>query len=65
MVRQGRPEEVLAVLAVILVGLAVNSHGFNLSPRPNKQISDPQFATNLPKERASYFGFTMSLRPNG
>ncbi|XP_017027542.1 integrin alpha-PS3-like isoform X1 [Drosophila kikkawai] len=38
---------------------------FNLSPRPNLRILDPQPYTNMTKVRASYFGFTMSLRPNG
>ncbi|XP_017013569.2 integrin alpha-PS3 isoform X2 [Drosophila takahashii] len=64
MARQGR--EFWVVLVVVLsVCLSSHSDAFNLSPRPNRQISDPQFVTGLPKVRASYFGFTMSLRPNG
>ncbi|XP_017069438.1 integrin alpha-PS3 isoform X2 [Drosophila eugracilis] len=62
MARQGR--EFWAVI-IVLWCLASYSNAFNLSPRPNRQILDPQFATNLPKVRASYFGFTMCLRPNG
>ncbi|XP_020800285.1 integrin alpha-PS3 isoform X2 [Drosophila serrata] len=54
----------ISVLCCLLV-LPFPGSSFNLSPRPNRQILDPQFATNLPKVRASYFGFTMSLRPNG
>ncbi|KAH8388159.1 hypothetical protein KR200_011056 [Drosophila serrata] len=54
----------ILVLCCLLV-LPFPGSSFNLSPRPNRQILDPQFATNLPKVRASYFGFTMSLRPNG
>lgn len=38
---------------------------YNLSARPNKEIKDPQLATVMPKVRASYFGYTISLRPHG
>ncbi|XP_034476583.1 integrin alpha-PS3 isoform X2 [Drosophila innubila] len=38
---------------------------YNLSPRPNREIRDPQFVTVMPKVRASYFGYSISLRPNG
>jgi len=65
MVRQGREFWVVLVVVVLTVCLSSHSDAFNLSPRPNRQILDPQFATSLPKVRASYFGFTMSLRPNG
>ncbi|EDW47967.1 integrin alpha-PS3 isoform X1 [Drosophila sechellia] len=63
MVGQGRDFWTLLVLG--LWCLSSHCNAFNLSPLPNRQILDPQFATNLPKVRASYFGFTMSLRPNG
>ncbi|XP_016941080.4 integrin alpha-PS3 isoform X1 [Drosophila suzukii] len=65
MARQGREFWVVLVAVVLTVCLSSHSDAFNLSPRPNRQILDPQFATSLPKVRASYFGFTMSLRPNG
>ncbi|KAH8348438.1 hypothetical protein KR084_007423 [Drosophila pseudotakahashii] len=65
MARQGREFWVVLVVVVLSVCLSSHSDAFNLSPRPNRQISDPQFVTGLPKVRASYFGFTMSLRPNG
>lgn len=57
---QGR----LLALALLLLGV-VSVCSYNLSPRPNKQIKDPQFATVMPKVRASYFGYTISLRPHG
>lgn len=52
------------LLALLLLGV-VSVCSYNLSPRPNKQIKDPQFATVMPKVRASYFGYTISLRPHG
>ncbi|XP_016972539.1 integrin alpha-PS3 isoform X2 [Drosophila rhopaloa] len=62
MARQGR--EFWVVLVVLWFSI-YQCNAFNLSPRPNREILDPQFATTMPKLRASYFGFTMSLRPNG
>jgi len=52
----------LILLALCLAGSVC---AYNLSPRPNREIKDPQFATVMPKMRASYFGYTISLRPHG
>ncbi|XP_030560119.1 integrin alpha-PS3 [Drosophila novamexicana] len=57
--------QVRLLLSLLAVCLAGSACAYNLSPRPNKQIRDPQFATAMPKVRASYFGYSISLRPHG
>ncbi|XP_023173042.2 integrin alpha-PS3-like [Drosophila hydei] len=63
MARQGR--EVALVLLVVVACLAGSACAYNLSPRPNREIKDPQLAPVMPKVRASYFGYSLSLRPHG
>ncbi|XP_017839011.2 LOW QUALITY PROTEIN: integrin alpha-PS3 [Drosophila busckii] len=66
MAGQGRLSVPQICSCLLLIGLACNSIvAYNLSPRPNRIIRDPQLATVMPKVRASYFGYTMSLRPHG
>ncbi|KAM8711525.1 hypothetical protein ACLKA7_000636 [Drosophila subpalustris] len=52
-------------LILLVLCLAGTVSAYNLSPRPNREIKDPQFATVMPKVRASYFGYSISLRPHG
>lgn len=52
-------------LHALILLFAWNVCAFNLSPRPNKVFTEPQLATFMPKVRVSYFGYTISLRPNG
>ncbi|XP_068146728.1 integrin alpha-PS3 isoform X2 [Drosophila tropicalis] len=62
MARQGH---LFLVLSLVVIGVVNLTLAYNLSPLPNVQINDPQFATVIPKVRASYFGYTINLRPHG
>ncbi|XP_037947350.1 integrin alpha-PS3 isoform X1 [Teleopsis dalmanni] len=51
---------------VFMFAYTVNSvNCYNLSPKPNVVIKDPQLATSMPKVQSSYFGFSMNLRQSG
>ena len=52
--------DVLIVLTVLL-----KIQAFNLSPKPNLIIKDPKFNRSEIQRRASYFGFSINLRPGG
>uniref|UniRef100_A0A1I8P8N4 Integrin alpha second immunoglobulin-like domain-containing protein n=1 Tax=Stomoxys calcitrans TaxID=35570 RepID=A0A1I8P8N4_STOCA len=53
--------------ASVFLALLCNSSVkcYNLSPKPNAIINDPQMPTFMPKHEASYFGFTVNLRKLG
>lgn len=56
----------LVVVSVFLTLLCnVSVECYNLSPKPNAIIRDPQLPAVMPKHEASYFGFTLSLRKLG
>ncbi|EDW01487.1 integrin alpha-PS3 [Drosophila grimshawi] len=61
----GQGQSVPQLWLLLAACLAGSVCAYNLSPRPNREIKDPQFATEMPKVRASYFGYTISLRPHG
>ncbi|XP_060658574.1 integrin alpha-PS3-like isoform X1 [Drosophila nasuta] len=65
MVRQGRWSLPPILLLLLCVLCCSSVWAYNLSPRPNSVIKDPQFATVMPKVRASYFGYSINLRPHG
>ncbi|XP_011178712.1 integrin alpha-PS3 isoform X2 [Zeugodacus cucurbitae] len=55
----------ILVLSLVFLTLFHRLVAYNLSPKPNIIVKDPQFATPLPKVESSYFGFTINLRPLG
>lgn len=48
---------------VVLIVQSVN--GYNLSPKPNVVLKDPQLSTPMPKYESSYFGYSLTLRSKG
>uniref|UniRef100_A0A1I8PYL5 Uncharacterized protein n=1 Tax=Stomoxys calcitrans TaxID=35570 RepID=A0A1I8PYL5_STOCA len=52
-------------IVFLILWSVIEVESFNLSPKPNIIIKDPQLATYLPKYRASYFGYTLNLRKLG
>ncbi|XP_014099156.1 integrin alpha-PS3 isoform X2 [Bactrocera oleae] len=55
----------ILVLSLVFLTLFHQLVAYNLSPKPNMIVNDPQFATGMPKVESSYFGFTINLRPLG
>uniref|UniRef100_W8BH52 Integrin alpha-PS3 n=1 Tax=Ceratitis capitata TaxID=7213 RepID=W8BH52_CERCA len=53
------------VLSLAILTFFHLTNAYNLSPKPNIIVKDPQFSTGLPKVESSYFGFTINLRPLG
>ncbi|CAD7013277.1 unnamed protein product [Ceratitis capitata] len=53
------------VLSLAILTFFRLTYAYNLSPKPNIIVKDPQFSTGLPKVESSYFGFTINLRPLG
>lgn len=53
-------------ITVILVLVSVHDiDAFNLSPKPNIVLREPQtVGTGMPKMRSSYFGFSLNLKRN-
>lgn len=51
------------LFVVILIRQSVN--GYNLSPKPNMVIRDPQFPTAIRNYESSYFGYSLNLRSKG
>ncbi|XP_075168394.1 LOW QUALITY PROTEIN: integrin alpha-PS3-like [Haematobia irritans] len=48
--------------AILILVVHPNIEAYNLSPKPNVIINDPQLPTVMPKYESSYFGFTLNLR---
>ncbi|XP_065370369.1 integrin alpha-PS3-like isoform X2 [Calliphora vicina] len=59
-----KPSRFINALCVILF-LSHCAECYNLSPKPNAVMKDPQSATAMPKYDSSYFGFSLNLRSNG
>lgn len=55
----------LSTVIFLLVLVDINK-SFNLSPKPNIVLREPNFELNIgrPKVRSSYFGFSLNLKRN-
>lgn len=49
----------------VIAFLSHCANSYNLSPKPNAVMKDPQLPTYIPKYESSYFGFSLNLRPKG
>lgn len=56
-----------AVVIAVMCLMTTAVVAFNLSPRPNLVLREPQLPETVmaqPKTRSSYFGFTINMRRN-
>lgn len=62
----GVNRELAGIALLLAVYLMSSVIGFNLSPRPNLVLREPQMddPVGQPKTRSSYFGFTINMRRN-